>query len=189
MNKKIVENAQKIAFIVQNYPDHKLPDVMKLLQMSAIDINSALWYAQEAGYIGEPDTETGEIELKAPPETYEFGQAVTDLQEALVFCFGILARRERDLEETYLTEWLKGYTTQDVLVAVKDLLNKKVLAEYEIQDPQLDKKGKPTLDENNDPVINLYTFFTLFENGEQLWGAKEFKKNPLYEGDPGEAAE
>lgn len=179
ISQKASENAQKIAFIKQNYPDHRLTDIMGVLQMPAIDINTALWAAQDLGYIGEPNPETGEIELLSPPETYELGQTITDLQTDLIFCFHELAKKERDLEETYLTQWVTGYTTQDVLVAMKDLLNKKVLAEYEIHDPQLDKKGKPTLDENKQPVINIYTFYTLYENGEQLWGSKEFKKNPV----------
>lgn len=169
ITEKMTENAHKIAFIKQNYPEHKLNDIINLLQMPAIDINTALWSAQELGFISTPNAETGVLELLSPPETYDFGQTVRDLQSAIVLSFTELAKKETDLEETYFSQWVSGYSTQDVLVAMKDLLNRRVLFEYEIEDKP-DKKGLEP---------STYTFYTLYENSEQLWGAKQFKKNPI----------
>lgn len=169
---KMRENAHKIGFIVENYPDHKLNDVIKLFQMPAIDINTALWAAQDLILIGTPDPKTGTIEfLGAPEDGYNFGPTVTDLQEAIVYSFKELATKESDLEENYFSSWVEGYTTQDVLVSMKDLLNRRVIAEYEIKDTAAKRK--------KGVEISVYTFYTLFENLEKLWGAKQFKKNPL----------
>lgn len=179
MTTKIRENANKVGFIVEQYPEHKLPDVLKLLQMPPIDINTAIWAAEKLGFIGKPNAETGEIPRGEVPANWEFGSDVEDLKSTLVFSFTELGKREKDLTEEYLSTWLSGYPTQDKLVAMKSLLNDRVLAEYNIDDPQLDDKGEPTYDEDGKPVINVYTFYTLFENGENLWGRKDFKKDPV----------
>lgn len=177
---KMLEGANKIAFIKQNYPEHKLNDVISLLQMPAIDINTALWAAQELGFVSKPDAETGVFELKTPPEIYDLGKTVRDLQDAIVYSFTELAKKETDLEETYFSQWVQGYDTHDILVAMKELLNDRVMFEYDVNDPELDKKGKPVLNEDtHEPIINVYTFFTLYENGEQRWGEKQFKRNPI----------
>lgn len=167
ITKKMLHNANKVGFIVQQYPEHKLAEVIKLMAMPAIDINTAIWAAEELGFIGKPDRETGNLEFLVAPERWDFGPEVTDLQEALVYSFTELAKVEKDLEENYMSSWTQGYPTQDVLVAVKQLLVDRVLAEYEIND--VDETG----------TDNVYIFYTLFENSEQLWGRKEFKKDPI----------
>lgn len=180
ITKKMLENANKIAFIKENYPKHRLNDVISLLEMSAIDINTSLWAAQELGFISKPDAETGLFELVSAPVLYEFGPAVKDLQDAIVYSFIELGKRENDLEEVYFNEWTAGYPKHDLLVALKELLNNKIMFEYEIQDPELDKKGNAILNEDTqEPIINIYNFFTLYENKDNLWGAKQFKKNPI----------
>lgn len=160
ITKKMLENAHKITYLVTQYPKHTMPEIIALLQMPAIDINTAFWAAQDMDYIAEP-TKDGSLVLKYPPEVYDFGETVPELKEALLYCFTMLAKEEVDLEENYLSQWVTGYTTQDVTVAMKLLLNERKLAEYTISDGE-----------------NNYTFYTLFENLEQEWGRKQFKKPP-----------
>jgi hypothetical protein len=51
---------------------------------------------------------------------------------------------------------------QDVLVAVKRLLETKKLHEYEIEDGE-----------------EKYIFYTLYKNRDKLYGRQAFKKDPL----------
>lgn len=167
---KMLHNANKVAYIAQQYPEHKLGQIIALLGMPAIDINTAIWAATELGFIEEPNKATGEIVIGKLPDTWDFGQEVEDLKEALVYSFTELAKKETDLEETYLGNWTNGYPAHDVLIAMKQLLGDKVLAEYDLTDP-MDLKS-------------TYTFYTLYENGEQMWGRKQFETQPTGEEKP-----
>lgn len=166
MNKKIpqmvVDNAAKVTFLVREYPDHTLGQIIELLGMPAININTAIWYAQEQGWISEPDEETGKVTLLNEPTTWEFGDSTNNLEAMLVYSFNQLVKKETDLEETYLSNWTAGYPSHDVLIALKDLENQGILVQYQLEDGE-----------------NKYVFFTLAENRDKLWGQKQFKKNPL----------
>lgn len=157
-----IENAHKITFLVETYPEHTLPQIIELLQMPAIDINAATWYAQEEGWLSEVDPETNMVSLTFKEHRYDFGHSVDDLEAKLLFCFEKLAAKETDLEENYLSNWTLGYPSHDVLIALKDLETDKLLAQYQIEDGE-----------------NKYVFFTLYSNRKKLWGQAQFKTNPL----------
>jgi len=174
MNKKIVgipqsvvDNAAKVTFLVREYPDHTLAQIIEMLSMPAININTAIWHAQELGYISEPDEETGKVVPLTTPATWEFGEAIKNLEAMLIYSFRQLAKKETDLEEQYLSNWTAGYPPHDVLIALKDLENQGILVQYQIEDGE-----------------NKYVFFTLAENRGKLWGQKQFKKNPLSNEEP-----
>jgi hypothetical protein len=160
--KKMLENAHKVAFLAEQYPEHTLGQIIALLQIPSIDINAAVWTAVEAGLISEPDKSTGTFQRLKTPAVWAFGDTVRDLQNEIVYCFNKLARNETDLEENYLSQWTAGYTSHDVMICLNNLLNSNILSEYQIEDGE-----------------NSYTFYTLYENREQLWGRKSFKKDPL----------
>lgn len=159
---KMLHNANKITYIATQYPQHKVSEVLALLQMPPIDVNTALWLAIELGWLSKPDPETERVEVLNKPDPWEFGTKVDELEAALRYAFEKLADKETDMEEFMLNRWTAGYASHDVLVAMRRLLEDNVLHEYVIEDG----------DSN-------YTFYTLYENREHLWGRKQFKKDPL----------
>lgn len=168
-SQRMFQNANKIAYLVQQYPEHKLTEIIGLLQMPAIEINTAIWRATEEGFISEPDKDNGTIELLKAPETWDFGTTVNDIKDMLLYSFAELSKKETDLEENYLSQWTAGYPTHDILIATRHLLETKELAQYMIEDKD-----------------STYTFFTLYENRDKLWGRQQFKIDPL--DGPGDSA-
>lgn len=177
---KMLHNAHKIAFLMQQYPEKLLPEVTTLMAMPAIDINSAIWTAEEFGLIATPNKETHELKFLAEPKDgWVFGNEVDDLEDATLFCLTMLARQEMDLEEFFITTWIKGYPTFDTLVAVKHLLTTNRLVEYVLQDQRRDEKGNPMFDEDeNTPLMDDYIFYSLPEHAANEWGRKQFKNDP-----------
>lgn len=159
---KLTENAHKVAYLVEQYPEHTLTQILGLLQLSSIDKNAAVWTARDLGLISEPDPETKRVALLEKPKQWVFGQDEYDLEQLILFAFRQLAKQETDLEEVYLANWTYGYPAHDVLVAEKRLTECGLLATYVIEDSD-----------------STYTFFTLNENKDKLWGRKQFKKDPL----------
>lgn len=171
ISKKMQHNAHKFAFFVETYPEHTVAQIIAILEMPAIDINCAIWAATELGIISEPDKETNMTAILKKPEVWNFGKVEADLEDALLYSFQQLAKKETDLEENYLSQWTGGYTSHDVMIALKQLINDEQIASYELEDT-LTMKGK-----NGEP--NIYTFFTLYENRDKQWGAKQFKQSPI----------
>lgn len=159
----MLENANKVAYLIQQYPDRSLPEIINLLELPGVEINTAIWYATELGWISEPDKDEGAVRfLEAPKDGWRFGPRIEQLKDMLVYSFEKLAKKEQDLEENYLSNWTAGYTTQDTMIAVRSLIKEdKLLADYEVEDGE-----------------NKYTFYTLEKNREQEWGRKQFKKEP-----------
>lgn len=164
VTKKIAENAHKVVYIIQQFPQHTMKQVIDLLQMPALDINTAIWAAVQEGYISEPHPHTGMVKLLKTPKTYEFGEQVDDLKKAIAFSFQHLSAKKIDLEENYLAQWTQGYAPQDILVAMRQLLSEKLLAEYAIEDSD-----------------STYIFYTLYPNRKKQWGRAQFKVDPLAE--------
>lgn len=183
VTKRISENANKVTFIIQQYPEKNIREVINMFQLPAIDINTAIWHAQDLGWLTRPDDKDkdGKVEVKNPPEEWNFGDIEGDLEQAIMYAFNRVAEKETDLEEQYIGQWMAGYATQDVLIAMRRLLNTGKLAEYIIDDPVLNKKGKPVKGKDGEPLVEHYTFYTLPENIDKKWGQKQFKRNPLEE--------
>lgn len=164
-SKKIKENANKIAYIVQQYPDKTLEEYMQIWQMPSIHINTGIWYAVEQGWIAEPDPVSKKIEFLKAPKKWNFGEVVDDLVEMIPYAFAGLAKNEADMDEHQFSQWTLGYAPYDVLCAMKYLLEKGVLATYDITDHK--------------DTESTYTFYTLAENAEKMWGRKFFKEDPI----------
>lgn len=173
INDKILHNANKVAFLVKQYSNHTLTQIIGLLGMPSIDINTAIWAATELGYITEIDQETQRVlPGKNMPEMWDFGPNVTDLMQKIEYAFSQLAKKEQDLEENYVSNWTLGYDAHDVLIALAELVNTKILGVYQLTDPK--------------DTQSTYTFYSLFENSEQMWGQKQFKEPPTGEEVPTE---
>jgi hypothetical protein len=175
---KIERNAQKLAYLTKVYPDHTLDQTISLFtQMAAVDVNAAIWAAQDLGYLKEPDPETKRAELLHPPKHWDLGETVEHLQDTILYCFRKMAQNETDMEEHALGTWTAGYPAFDVLIATRRLLDDRKLVEYTIDD--WDKDG----------AKNTYKFFCLSENEGKMWGRKQFKEDPIKKGKPANAQE
>lgn len=163
----IENNAHKVTYLVKRYPDKTFLEIINLLAMPSIDINVAIWYAQEQGWVSDPDPETQKINFLKAPEQWNFGQMADHLRDTLMHAFQALGRNEKDLDEATFTGWCTGYPQHDVLIVTNLLIDERKLATYELTDP-------------ND-LKSTYTFYTLFENLENMWGRKYFKEEPTGE--------
>lgn len=181
ITKHMKENANKFAYLVRAYPEKNVNDIINLFRLSPIDTNCAIWLATELNWIEierrkevvekfdakgkKTDDELVEVpyaKIVEEPESWQFGDTVTELEHTLRYAFEHINKDENDMEENYLSSWLSGYATQDTLVAVKHLIEDGVLHEYQLEDGE-----------------NKYIFYTLKKNADKLWGQKQFKKNPL----------
>lgn len=175
MNTRVLENAHKIVYLVKSYPDKPLNDridpktkqvvetgLFSMIALPAIDINVAIWTAQEYGWLGEADPKTDTLPLLDLPTEWNFGKAQQDFQDIVLTAFKKLGEKETDLEEFSINQWLGGYPPHDIFVTLKYLLDTNQLAEYVIEDGE-----------------NTYTFYTLYENKDKVWGRKQFKEDPL----------
>lgn len=159
---RMLENANKIAFLVKQEPEATFETIVESLGWPAIEINTAHWYATELGLLKELDQDTGMVALGDEVSgEWNFGPEVERLEDMLVYAFTQLAKREGDLEEHYVQNWLNGYSTLSQKIAIDHLIESKKLSEYMIED------GDST-----------YTFYTLYENRDKLWGNKQFKVEP-----------
>lgn len=176
---KTMQNAHKVAFVMQQYPEKTLPHMIDLLAMPAIDINAALWAAEDLGYIATPDKKTGAMKFLKEPDEWDFGPEVDNLRRSIVYCLEVLARRKTDLEEFFISKWTSGYAVIDVLVAMKSLLVQGKVGEYEVQDQRRDEKGNLMFAEDeNTPQMDTYIFYTLPQYVKYQWGRKSFKELP-----------
>lgn len=164
MDDIMLNNAHKIAFLIKRYPEKTLAEHLKVFLVPAIEINTAIWKAVELGLITEPDKETGKCTFLKDPDEWQFGSRVDDLIAMLKYSFAELAKTERDLDEVYISNWTVGHEAHDVMIAIGYLLDTRVLAQYDLTDPE--------------DLKSTYTFTTLYENSEQMWGRKYFEKLP-----------
>lgn len=159
---KMRENANKFAYLVKAYPEKTVPEIIQLFSLPAVDLNCAIWAAVELKFITEMNMKSNHSKVRNLPETWDFGPDVKELQNSITYAFEKLNKDEKDMEENYLSNWTAGYFPQDILVGMKQLLEDKVLHEYELEDGE-----------------NAYIFYTLYENAGKNWGTKQFKTNPL----------
>lgn len=178
---KMRENAHKITFLVEQYPEHTTTQIISLLELPAIDINAAFWTAQELGFLSEPEDDN--VKLLKRPRDWHFGDAQRDLQHEILYIFEQLAKKETDLEENFISQWTQGYPAHDVMISLKQLVNEKKLGQYTLEDQRIDEKAEPVFNEDGKPEMDEYVFFSLYENSEQMWGIKQFKKPPKLPGD------
>lgn len=181
---RLIENAHKFAFVVkhydeltkrfpelvENFPDNQLQQILSVFTMPSIDVNAAIWKAAELELTTLPDKDSGQVSFIKTPETWVLGDNVDTLANTLSYAFNQLGERESDLEEQMVNDWLMGYIGHDAFIALNLLLDNHVLATYELTDPK--------------DLKSTYTFYTSYENSEQMWGRKMFKEQPTGEEKP-----
>lgn len=167
-NQHIFENANKLTYLFKSYPEHNMPAILGMLVgMPEVDANAAIWYAQNAGWLSTADHETKVISVLKTPETWNFGDDVANLEEAIIYGLTELAKKEADMEEWSYGQWIKGYLPYDCLIASKHLEETNQMSQYDVD--TVDKDG----------AHSVYTFFTLYDNREQLWGHKQLKAESI----------
>lgn len=163
----ITENAAKFTRLAQIYPDHKLPELLPLMEISPVDINTAIWRAREAGWVTIND-KTGEVTVleefseSYPKGGYPWGEDIEKTKDRVIYAIRKLNELETDMEEFILSQWFKGYGAHDLIIVLQNLIEEKRLASYSIDDGK--GKGK-----------SRYVFYTLYENKDKLWGKSAFK--------------
>lgn len=171
---KALNDVHKAVFICNEYQDKTIREVASLLEMSALDINNALWRAEDLGNITVVEQRT--FTINKLPAKWEFGEDVELLHDQIKYTFNHMARSEADIEETYLSNMTRGYPAQDVLIAIKQLIAEGVITAYTLTNqtamPQ-SKKAKGRGDKAK-TVEDTYTFYTLVENVSKGWGKKQF---------------
>lgn len=175
LSTKALQDVHKAVFICNEYPDKTIREVASLFELGALDINNALWRAEDLGFITVEEARTFKVN-KLPAE-WNLGEDVDLLREALLYTFNHMARSEADLEETYLSNMTKGYPAHDVAIVIKGLLREGVIVNYDLTNttvmPNKSKKARGR-GEPGETVKDTYTFYTLTENLEQQWGKKQF---------------
>lgn len=170
-----LENVHKLVFLANEYPGKKFAEIATMIQMSALDKNVAIWRAQDMRFltVNEDDSYT----VDEVPTEWELGEGVTNLIELITYTFKRLARDEMDLEENSFGNWCVGYPVHDVMIAMKKLINDKVLTDYEIKTKDEVPLSKKEKGKGKKPELreSIYTFYTLYENMEMRWGTKQFK--------------
>lgn len=162
---KAAIDAQKFAYLANEYPNKKVNELIELFEISPFDANCAIWRAQDMGLL-HVNKRTKKVVIDEVPEAWDLGPEVNYLLESIPYIFEKLAEKESDMEENYFSNWAQNYAAQDILIAMKVLINRNEMAMYDIKDVS-DSKGKKE--------VNTYTFYTLAKNAKKRWGKKQFK--------------
>lgn len=161
---KALETVHKLVYLANEYPNKTMREVAALFELPPLDINIAVWRAEDMGFLHI--NEDGKFHIDKVPTKWELGEDLERLKEQIIYYFNHLARKEADLEETYLSNLAMGYPPHDLFIVIKQLLHDRVLGTYELKDTR--KEGKKH-------VVDTYTFYSLWDNSEQQWGKKQFK--------------
>jgi hypothetical protein len=178
-----VEIVHKLVWLMNEYPGKTINDFAgTFLQpdMGVFDINVAIWQAEAVGYIvlDDPNFDgEGHYKVDMVPDDYEFGEDVAGLMKSIPFLIARMNKEEGDIMEKQLQLWFApNHPRFNYTIALKRLLNDRVIASYELTNvnkiPASKKaKGRGKTDKE---IRDTYTFYTMWENGEQRWGAKQF---------------
>lgn len=167
LENKLLHDMMKVVFYASEYPSKDIKEVAAGLQgMSPIDFNGACWRAQDEGFLFI-DSKTGKVDVLKVPEEWVFGEAVDHLIAITPYILTKLAEVEADPEENFYANYTSGYAGFDVVIAVRYMLLKGIIATYTIKDTTKMEDGSEVTDE--------YIFYTLPENVDKRWGEQQFK--------------
>lgn len=178
-----LETIHKIVWLMNEYPGktiNEFCDTFLVPEMGIFNINNAIWRAVELGYIviDDPDFDgTGSYKVDRVPEKYQFGEDIESLMVSVPYLVAKLNVEEGDIMEAQLQKWFApNYARYDTTIALKRLLNDKVIFSYDLTNVNIIEPSKKGKKHGKDPkeIRDTYTFYTLYENGEQRWGVKQF---------------
>lgn len=167
LKNKITEDMMKVVFYASEYPSKPIREIATAFNnMSPIDFNAACWRAQDEGFLFI-DKESGKVDVLKVPEEWAFGEAVDHLITLTPYILSKLAEVEADPEENFYANYVNGYASHDVVIAIRYMVLKNIIATYVVKDVSEGENGQKVTDE--------YTFYTLPENVEKRWGEQQFK--------------
>lgn len=178
-----IQAVHKVVWLMNEYRGKTINEFASTFlvpDMGVFDINVAIWRAEELGYVVLDDPEfdgSGKYSVDRVPDAWQFGEGVEHLMRAIPFLLQRMNKEEGDIMEQQLQQWFApNYPRYESVIALKRLLNDKVIASYEIVNVNkipASKKGKKRGKVDKD-IRDPYTFYTMWENGENRWGAKQF---------------
>jgi hypothetical protein len=194
MLEKELWDVHKVTFLMQQYPGKTINEFADMFLvpsmnlnftipgMSIFEINVAIWRAADAGFITIDDPNfdgTGHYTVHEDklPDAWNFGTEVKALLRSIPYLLEKLNKEEGDIMERQLQQWFApNFARHDYTIALKFLLNAHVLASYDLTnvntvEPSKKAKGKGAKPKE---IRDTYTFYTLWANGEQRWGLKQF---------------
>lgn len=156
----VINDAKKVAYLVETYPEKDLDDIVAILSMPNIAKDCALWEAELQGWIALDKEKRGikylgERKSIVPNED----DSTLNIKSRVLYLLRHENGRQYDIDEFTLLSWLTGYLPHDILIAINTMVDDKVIAHYNIVDKE-----------------NTYDFYTLPENVSNAWGKKNFKK-------------
>lgn len=164
-SQKQIELTHEIVYLAKESPIRDIDKFVNSIAQPVIDTNVAVWLAEDMGFI-EVNQKTRKYEVVKEPETWQFSDNTNHLIEQLAFTFDRFAEREKDdLSEGQLNIWLNGYAPHIQILAMRNLLNRGMIGEYELQQRVL--KGKKAKTEK-------YTFFGAAGTIGEQRGRKQF---------------
>ena len=167
LENKILNDVHKVVFYASEYPEKNIQEIAAGFNtMSPIDFNAACWRAQDEGLM-TIDKVTGEVKVLKTPEKWEFGDSVNHLLAVTPYVLTKLAEVEADPEENFYANYVGGYVSFDVVIAVRYMMRNNIIASYEVKDVSKLEDGRE--------VTDTYLFYCLPENVEKRWGEKQFK--------------
>lgn len=180
-----LSNAHKVAFLCGAYPEKKITEVDKdgndigisgMFQLAIIEFNTAVWRAEDLNLIEVSKTKSKDVRVDQIPEKWIFDEDVKILLQDIPYVLQKFAESESDIEENYLMNWVTGFPTQDVFVALKKLIADGVMATYELVNKTEVEPSKKGLKRGKKTKIveDTYTFYTLAGNEKYQWGRKQF---------------
>lgn len=169
---EIIENACKFAKIVSYYPEYSLEELLGMMQMPPIDVNTSIWKAEELQLV-VIDGEKQKATLGEKSVSLVWSEPIPTIKARMIYAFEQINSREADMEEEVLRAWFAGYPIHDVIISYKELVEAGVLSAYKLLDtaPEPEVAGG----DGKTPGENVYTYYTLAGNEQFAWGKKQFK--------------
>lgn len=164
---KILNDVHKVVFYAGEYPEKNIREIAAgFNNMSPIDFNAACWRAQDEGLLSI-DKQSGEVKVLRTPDEWQFGDSVKHLVELTPYILTKLAEVEADPEENFYANYVSGYISYDVVIAIRHLMKNGIIASYEVKDVSKLEDGSE--------ITDTYLFYCLPENVEKRWGEQQFK--------------
>lgn len=161
----ITADAYKFVKLASLYPEHGVEQLDRLMEISPLRKNNAVWRAKELGLV--TISEKGEITVEGEVGYDMFSESISELEQGLHFALKRLNGDEIDMDEIMLGNWCMGYSSHDTLLAINKLIDEGNVAMYTVKN----EEG------------SLYVCYTLPQNLHHHWGVKAFprKKNLMIE--------
>lgn len=188
MDKRTLEMAHKIAYVSMVYPEKKMSDVDSLtgidngiaglFETVPIEFNAGAWAAQDLDLIAVAEDGVVTHKKSISEVDWKFGELVDHLMAEMPYCIKKINEKEADIEDEFIgSQWTAGFPAQDVVIAMKRLIETGVVASYDVTNetvikPNREQRRKGAKEEI---VMDTYTFYTLPENLEKRWGEKQFE--------------